>query len=116
MQDKRSTVTTVIENMEAEIKNEPVVWVRRQWNDYRDAAYRIRDVSGWHWSDVSGGVNVAAPRPFIHAYVSCNSIIAGELAHSCSHGKGPHRIKVCVTKKMNKKIWKEIERAVEAEN
>jgi hypothetical protein len=97
------------ENTEVENYNGLVVWVRRQWNDYRDAAYRIEDVSGWHWSDMSGGVNVVAPRPFIHACVWCDSMIAGELAHSCLHGKGPHRIKVCVTKKMNKKIWNEIQ-------
>jgi hypothetical protein len=90
-----------------------VVWVRRQWNDYRDAAYCIEDVAGWHWSDVSGGVGACAPRPFVHAYVWCNQMIEGELAHSCSHGQGPHQIKVCVTKKMNKAIWKEILRLVE---
>jgi hypothetical protein len=87
-----------------------IVWVRRQWNDYRDAAYRIEDVSGWRWSYVSGGVNAPAPRPFVHAYVSCDGMIEGELAHSCAHRRGPHCIKVCVTKKMNKKIWSEIER------
>lgn len=27
----------------------PIVRVRRQWNDDREAAYRIEDVSGLHW-------------------------------------------------------------------
>lgn len=99
--------------MEAEVENGLIVWVRRQWNDYRDAAYHIDDVSGWRWSDVSGGVNAPAPRPFIQAYALCNAMISGELAHSCSHGEGPHRIKVCVTKKMNKKIGRK-SRAVQA--
>jgi hypothetical protein len=94
---------------------EPVVWVRRHWNDWRDAKYRIADVAGWHMSDVSGGINQSAPRPFIHAYVRCDGMIEGELAHSGSHGPCPHMIKVCVTKKMNKEFWKEIKSAIEAE-
>jgi hypothetical protein len=42
----------------------------------------------------------------------CGAMIDGELAHSCLHGEGPHHIKVCVTKKMNKAIWNEIEKLV----
>src|SRR3954468_17648415 len=34
----------------------PIVWVRRQFDDHRHAAYRIADVRGWHWSNISGGV------------------------------------------------------------
>jgi hypothetical protein len=45
-----------------------VVWVRRQWNDYRDRKYRLAEVAGWHLSTESGGINQNAPRPFIHAY------------------------------------------------
>lgn len=89
----------------------PVVWVRRQWNDSRHAAYRLADVSGWHWSDMSGGIQARANREYLHAYVWCDGMIAGELAHSCRHGQRPHRIKVCITKVDNKKNWKEIERA-----
>lgn len=79
------------------------VWVRRQWNDWRHAEYRLADVEGPHWDDMSGGVNASAPRAFLHCYVWCNAMLQGELAHSCSHGKGPHRIKVCVTKGDNDK-------------
>ena len=32
------------------------VEVRRQWNDWRFAEYRITDISGMHWDNVSGGV------------------------------------------------------------
>jgi hypothetical protein len=99
----------------AEESEEHVVWVRRQWNDYRDAKYRIADVKGWHLSTVSGGVNQNAPRPFIHAYVRCDKMIEGSLAHSCMHGDAPHRIKVCITKKMNRKFWKEIQAVLEVE-
>ena len=49
-----------------------------------------------------------APQYFIHAYVMCDSY-EGELPHSCQHGEGPHRIKVCIIKKDNDpNIFKEI--------
>lgn len=87
----------------------PVVWVRRQFDDYRHAAYRLTDLRGWHWSNVSGGAQWRANRFYLHAYVMCDAMIAGELAHSCAHGQGPHRIKVCITKKGNERLWREIE-------
>jgi hypothetical protein len=91
-------------------EREIVVWVRRQWSDYRDAAYRLSDVWNFHWSRVSGGVHALAPRAFVNAYVMCNAMIEGELAHSCRHGPGPHEIKVCVIRNSNKEIWPLIER------
>ncbi len=83
-------------------RNDQTVSVRRQWNDWRDAEYRLSDISGLHWSRISGGVNAPAPQPFIHGYVLCDQMLGGELAHSCRHGSGPHEIKVCIVKKMNK--------------
>jgi hypothetical protein len=50
---------------------ELVVVVRRQWNDWLAASYRLKDFSGAHWSHSSGGVSRRAPREFIHGYVSC---------------------------------------------
>jgi hypothetical protein len=84
------------------------VKVRRQWNDWQIATYRLNDVSGLHWSGMSGGVQSIAPRDFIHGYVWCTGMIDGELAHSCRHGPGPHHIKVCITKKGNEGIWAEV--------
>jgi hypothetical protein len=89
----------------------PIVWVRRQFDDHRHAAYRLGDVSGWHWSNISGGINHPANRYYLHAYVMCDGMIAGELAHRCIHGPPPHRIKVCITKKGNEKFWRTIEEA-----
>lgn len=79
----------------------PIVRVRRQWNDWREAAYRFEDIAGLHWDTESGGINATAPQPFLHGYVMCDGMVSGELAHSCMHGKGPHRIKVCIVKKAN---------------
>lgn len=87
----------------------PIVWVRRQFDDHRHVAYGLADVSGWHWSDVSGGVQHRANRHYLQAYVWCDGMIAGELAHRCEHGPPPHRIKVCITKKGNEKFWRDIE-------
>ncbi len=65
-------------------------------------------MKGWHWSNISGGINHQANRFYLHGYVMCDGMIAGELSHSCSHGPPPHRIKVCITKKGNEKFWRAI--------
>jgi hypothetical protein len=38
----------------------------------------------------------------------CDAMIAGTLAHSCAHGPGPHRIKVCLVRKGNESVWKDV--------
>lgn len=78
----------------------PWVYIRRQWNDWRKARVRLKDLHNLRWDDVSGGVYARAPQPFIHGYVWCDRV-HGELAHSCLHGEGPHWIKVCVVKRDN---------------
>lgn len=83
--------------MKEPINTDTLVWVRRQWNNTLSAGYRLTDLSGPHWSDFSGGTQTRANRPYVHAYVLCDAAVEGEVAHSCLHGKGPHRIKVCVT-------------------
>jgi hypothetical protein len=77
------------------------VAVRRSWNDYRIATYRLADLSGVHWGWFSGGVQAPAPQPFFYAYVQCDGMLQGELAHSRAHGRCPHSIRVCITKKGN---------------
>jgi hypothetical protein len=89
-----------------------VVEVRRSWNDWRSADYYLNDVEDLHWSNISGGVQAVAPQFFVHGRVWCDGMLNGELAHSCQHGHGPHRIKVCITKTGNEEIWpKVLERA-----
>lgn len=61
----------------------------------------MSDLGGVHWSSVSGGVMRPSPRPFLHAYVNCQGMEEGEIAHSGVHGPCPHRIKVCIVKKDN---------------
>ena len=93
-----------VQAMEAAVTHECselTVRVRRQWNDARVATYRIADISGLHMSDISGGLGVRANRPYLCGYVACDAALAGTLPHSCEHGRGPHRIKVCAIKKDN---------------
>jgi hypothetical protein len=91
-----------------------LVTVRRQWNDWRKAVYRFHAIENVHWSDVSGGVNAHANREYLHGYVWCDKMVSGDLAHSCMHGKVPHRIKVCIVQIDNTKpIHQALKRSVE---
>jgi hypothetical protein len=85
--------------------DDPVFKVRRQWNDWRMADYRLSQIENIHWDTISGGVNRRTNQPYLHGYVMCNAMISGKLSHSCKHGPPPHRIKICITKKWNQKIW-----------
>ena len=81
--------------------DEGTVWVRRGWFDHLQALYRLGSISGPHWAVFSGGTQAPLPQPCLAGYVSCDGMIAGELAHSGTHGPCPHRIKVLVFKKGN---------------
>ena len=82
-------------------EEDPLVTVRRRYDDWRMADYRLSEISGLHWHEISGGVNVRAPLSLIHGYVRCDRMEFGELSHSCRRGARPHRIKVCITKSGN---------------
>jgi len=82
--------------------------VRRHPNDWQEATYKLSDVSGLHWDDISGGVGRRTSHITLFGYVSCDGAIDGEVAHSCRHGSGPHRIKVCLPKGVNKDNWSAI--------
>lgn len=84
--------------------NDPVVHVRRQWNDQYEGTVRQSQISGLHWTCESGGINAVAPRAFLHGYVWCTDVV-GSISHSCRHGPPPHAIKVCVVKKSNRQVW-----------
>jgi hypothetical protein len=86
----------------AHVENpEEMLSVRRQWNDGRVGKVKLSVFRSPHWSDISGGVQAGAIRPFVHGYIWCTEIVEGEIAHSCSHGPPPHDIKVCVIKMDN---------------
>jgi hypothetical protein len=75
--------------------------VRRHWDDWRTGAVQFKHLHDFHWDSVSGGVQRRSPRPMMYGYICCDDLVEGEVAHSCAHGPGPHRIKVVVVKKDN---------------
>jgi len=84
------------------------VKIRRQCNDWGIAEVDLEDLHSLRWSSMSGGVYARAPQFFVHGYTSCDCI-SGDIAHSCAHGEGPHRIKVCLVKKdQSNEVWRKI--------
>jgi hypothetical protein len=83
------------------------VWVRRRWNDRKIGKVRLADLSGFHWSQYGSGHKFLfggiAPQPFLHAFMLCTKIIEGRIGHTCRHGPPPHTIKVCMTRKDNRR-------------
>jgi len=88
--------------------DDPIVYVRRQPADWRIAAYRLSNISGLRWSDTNGGVRARLSGQFLCGFVRCDQAESGEVAHSCLHGRGPHSIKVCVTRKGNETVLSEL--------
>ena len=85
------------------------VSIRRQWDDYRDAKVKLGALSGFHWSDISGGTGVKFNRRYLCAYIWCTDLEGQDFGHTCMHGPPPHRIKVCVIKKTNRAAWSMLE-------
>jgi hypothetical protein len=81
----------------------------RQWNDWRTGAVHFEMLRDFHWRRESGGVRALSPRPLLHARIACDSLVSGEISHSCAHGTGPHEILVRIVKKGNRAIFCEIE-------
>lgn len=89
------------ENTCMEQDKDPYVWVRRQWNGQDSAKVRLEHLHSPRWDITSGGVRAPAPQYFLYGYISCDSVIEGDLAHSCSHGNRPHSIKVCIVRELS---------------
>lgn len=95
-------------------EKDPLVTVCRHPKDWQRGSVRLSkmDVSGYDC--VSGGVQVPFPRPMMVAYIECTDVEDGEVAHSCSHGPAPHRIKVAITKKHNEHLYQRLEWRIRA--
>lgn len=82
------------------------VSISAPWDDWRSAQIRLNDLSDPHWHQPAG-----APRPLLHAYVTCERIVSGALPHVCDPSSRPHRIRVCILKKHNtSSAYTEVER------
>jgi hypothetical protein len=91
---------------------EAIVTVRRQWNDWKTGTVAADKLRDFHWRSSSGGVGAASPRPMLYARMFCDSLLSGEIGHSCAHGPGPHDILVCIVKKDNPKIFDDLAKGV----
>jgi hypothetical protein len=78
-----------------------LVSVRRHWNSWEIAQVYVGEVANPVWDLVSGGVKEFSPEALIFAYVWCDAIVSGSIAHSCLHGTAPHSIKICILRKDN---------------
>lgn len=94
--------------MKPEKKEDFLVSVRRGPQDWQTAKVWFSNLIYLHWDCVTGGVERTTPYPMVMAYIYCDTLVSGEVAHSCSHGEGPHKIKICLIKKLNKEHWKTI--------
>jgi hypothetical protein len=70
-----------------------LVVVQREWDGWRTAQVRLADLEDVHWFQPT-----RAPRPLIHAFVLCSSVVSGEVPHDCRQTPAPHRLLVCVLK------------------
>ena len=73
--------------------DDAMVAVQSDWNGWRTAMVRFGDLQNVHWRQPPG-----APRPLIHAIVSCDRFQPGELDHQCGLTGPPHRLLVCILK------------------
>jgi hypothetical protein len=69
------------------------VAVRREWNGWRTTMVRVRDLDNVHWFQPAH-----APRPLIHADVSCATFLAGGSPQDCPLTPHPHSLRVCLLK------------------
>lgn len=90
--------------LESPASESVVVNVRRRPADRRRADCCLAEISRLKWGYISGGLQRRS-QWHVYGYVMCDRMIAGKVAHSCKHGPPPHKIKVCITKKYNEKIW-----------
>jgi hypothetical protein len=82
-------------------EDEPLVWARRHHNDWRQAAYRLSEISDIQWDDDGAGQLTT----YLCGYVWCHAKLEGERLHPCREDADPHRIKVCITKKDNEEVF-----------
>ncbi len=69
-----------------------LVVVQRDWNGWRKAMTPMTALEDVHWHQPAG-----APRPLIHAYVSCRDLVSGDVPHDCCGDHAfAHRLLVCV--------------------
>jgi hypothetical protein len=74
-------------------EDETLIRVQRDWDGWRTGEVRLGDLQSVHWFQPS-----RAPRPLVHGYISCASIVTGDIPHDCHLSEAPHRLLVCILK------------------
>ena len=77
-----------------QVEDRTLIRVQTEWNGWRSAEVRLNDLHDVHWFQPD-----RAPRPMLHGYISCASIVDGSIPHDCELTSGPHRLLVCVLKR-----------------
>ena len=75
-------------------EDETLIRVQRDWAGWRTGEVRLCDLQSVHWFQPG-----RAPRAMVHGYISCASIVSGDIPHDCHLTEGPHRLLVCVVKR-----------------
>jgi hypothetical protein len=70
-----------------------LVVVQTAWNGWRTALVNADDLQDIRWAQPAG-----APRPLIHATVSCQKLVSGTIPHECHRTPTPHMLVVCLLK------------------
>jgi len=71
-----------------------LIRVHAHWDDWRNADIRLADLRDVHWLQPA-----RAPHALVHGYISCSSIVSGEIPHDCDRRSAPHQLLVCVLKR-----------------
>ena len=71
-----------------------LIRVQAEWNGWRYAEVRLRDLQSVHWFQPS-----QAPHPLVHGYTSCTNLVTGDIPHHCDPVSLPHRLLVCILKR-----------------
>ena len=74
------------------VNEDTLVAVQREWNGWRLAEVRLKDLEDVHWFRPPG-----APRALVHGYVAPSTVVSGTLAEQVS-AEAPDRLLVCVLK------------------
>jgi hypothetical protein len=73
---------------------ESIVRVQQDWNSWRSAEVRLCDLEDIHWMQPKG-----SPRPLLHGYVNCRSVLNSGIPHACDDSATAHRLRVCILKR-----------------
>jgi hypothetical protein len=88
---------TVQQNRETSMQAHDGMLIRvlSEWNGWRTAEVRFRDLQIVHWFQPS-----QAPHRLLHGYISCTTLVTGDIPHNCDRGSSvPHRLLVCILKR-----------------